>query len=36
MGGKDTPDNIFIDVDTKGFIGLLSDPWTAEPWVVPF
>ena len=33
MGSKDAPDHIFIDIDSKGLIDLLSDPWAAETWV---
>ncbi len=36
MGGKDAPDYIFIDVDSKRLIDLLCDPWTAEARVAPF
>jgi hypothetical protein len=30
MLGKDTPDNIFINVSTKGSVDRLRDAWTTE------
>jgi len=36
MGGKDTLDHIFIDIDSKGLIDLLCDPWTTKSWVASF
>ena len=36
MSGQDTPDHILIDVDSKGFIDLLSDPWTAKSRIASF
>ena len=33
--GEDTPDHIFIDVESKCFVNLLCDPWTSEPWITP-
>lgn len=32
---KDTPDDIFIDVDSKRFADLLRDPLAAVVWVTP-
>ena len=36
MCGEDAPHHIFIDIGTKRFINLLSDPWAAEPRVALF
>lgn len=34
MRGEDTPDQIFVDVDSEGLVDLLCNPWAFEPWVV--
>ncbi len=36
MCDEDTPDHIFIDVDSERFVDLLRDPWASEPWIAPF
>ena len=36
MCGEDTPNHIFIEVDSKCLIDLLRDPWTTKPWVESF
>jgi len=36
MGGEDTPDHLFIDVDSKRFVDLLRDPWASELWIASF
>lgn len=34
MGVEDTPDHIFVDVDSECFVDLLCAPRTSEPWVM--
>ena len=36
MVGKDTSHDIFINIGAERLIDLLSDAWTAEPWIASF
>jgi hypothetical protein len=33
VGGENSAYNILVDVQIKGQVNLLSDAWTAEPWI---
>jgi hypothetical protein len=34
--GQNTPDHILVDFDAEGFGNLLSNSWTAKPWIATF
>jgi len=36
MDRQDTSYDIFIEIGAERFVDLLSDTWTAEPWIASF
>ena len=36
MCGKNAPDHIFVDVESKCFVDLLRDAWASERWIASF
>ena len=36
VGCKDSPNHIFIDVDSECFVDLVRDPWASESWIASF
>jgi len=36
MGGKDTSNDIFINIGAERLVDLLGNSWAAEPWVASF